>query len=345
MSINSTQYVVMVNHDGYKSTQKFDLTEGECIVIGRSWKNDVVINDEFIDAEHLKLTTDNIGTLYVEDLGSTNGTRIGKRQLKTAVNYPKGMQLGLGDSIISIIDVDTSVTPAVQRDSVYKLSRRFQSIVWYVISTLAAALALVGGSAIYATEQINSQSIVEILAGGAVIALAVACVGGILSMLFRRNTLFGLHYIFYCWAMVLFAALDIIWEIIAFNIDHSFINGILENVVQGGFLFILLYGALSMTTRISRHKKLPLAALVVLAPIVFSYVKTSLMPEHEAWSSYAQAGSVNQPPVFNFNKGTTIESHVENVDKLFAGLIDEVTTGTNEEHHSDTIQISESAED
>lgn len=56
--------------------------------VGRSEENDVVLNDTFVSTQHARLAWNGRGWT-VEDLGSTNGTRVnGKQVRKTAVVKP-----------------------------------------------------------------------------------------------------------------------------------------------------------------------------------------------------------------------------------------------------------------
>ncbi|NCO19074.1 MAG: FHA domain-containing protein, partial [Gammaproteobacteria bacterium] len=43
--------------------------------IGRAFSNDVILNDEHVDAVHAQLEFDGEGRLFIEDLGSVNGIR------------------------------------------------------------------------------------------------------------------------------------------------------------------------------------------------------------------------------------------------------------------------------
>ena len=51
------------------------------IKIGRSPKNDVIINDESVSRFHLELFQDADGNVFITDLGSTNGTTVNGRKL------------------------------------------------------------------------------------------------------------------------------------------------------------------------------------------------------------------------------------------------------------------------
>jgi hypothetical protein len=65
------------------------------LLIGRSARNDITLEDDWISAEHLRLRRSG-GAWLAEDLGSTNGTRLNGRPLKSAARVRAGDVLDLG---------------------------------------------------------------------------------------------------------------------------------------------------------------------------------------------------------------------------------------------------------
>jgi pSer/pThr/pTyr-binding forkhead associated (FHA) protein len=60
--------------------------------IGRSNENDIVLSDTFVSAEHARLYWSGRGWV-VEDLGSTNGTRVNGKPVRRA------MPVKIGDTV------------------------------------------------------------------------------------------------------------------------------------------------------------------------------------------------------------------------------------------------------
>jgi hypothetical protein len=65
------------------------------LLIGRSVRNDIMLEDDWVSAEHLRLRRLQ-GAWLAEDLGSTNGTRLNGRPLKGAARVRAGDVLDLG---------------------------------------------------------------------------------------------------------------------------------------------------------------------------------------------------------------------------------------------------------
>ena len=81
-------------------TQRLNLADGSAL-IGRGWNNDIVIQDRFIDAEHLSLSLDVNGDLCVSDLSSTNGSMVaGKALLNDSCALSLDDEVKLGDTCL-----------------------------------------------------------------------------------------------------------------------------------------------------------------------------------------------------------------------------------------------------
>ena len=73
------------------------------LLIGRSARNDITLEDDWISAEHLRLRRLH-GAWLAEDLGSTNGTRLNGRPLKGAARVRAGDVLDLGRITFKLVE-------------------------------------------------------------------------------------------------------------------------------------------------------------------------------------------------------------------------------------------------
>lgn len=93
----TSQYgsLVIVNpgQTGLQPGKRFPL--GPLNTIGRTMNNDIALNDSFLSSEHALLQWDG-QTWTIEDLESTNGTRLNGREVDqpTALDYGDTIQLG-----------------------------------------------------------------------------------------------------------------------------------------------------------------------------------------------------------------------------------------------------------
>jgi len=65
------------------------------IVVGRGAAADVTIDDEYASDQHAAFDFDG-ETVWVEDLGSTNGTRIGESKVEERTAVPAGTEVLVG---------------------------------------------------------------------------------------------------------------------------------------------------------------------------------------------------------------------------------------------------------
>src|SRR5262249_29699076 len=86
-------------------------------VVGRDRACEIVVSDHRVSKRHFKITRKNEG-VYIEDLSSTNGTRVGNRDLTEVRRLEGGELIGIGDtelifsetgsSILSVVDISST---------------------------------------------------------------------------------------------------------------------------------------------------------------------------------------------------------------------------------------------
>jgi FHA domain len=80
---------------GHEPGTTFDVGEGA--TFGRSNGADIRVDDPFASSAHARIF-DRGGFMYIEDMGSTNGTYLNGRQLKTEERLSMGDTIRIGDS-------------------------------------------------------------------------------------------------------------------------------------------------------------------------------------------------------------------------------------------------------
>jgi Inner membrane component of T3SS, cytoplasmic domain len=85
---------------------------GEAASIGRGYDNDVVIDDPYVAARHLRISRDETGQLIAEDLGSANGIVLdgGKGPL-TRLAIDGGKPFRIGQTLLRVRTSDYAVEP------------------------------------------------------------------------------------------------------------------------------------------------------------------------------------------------------------------------------------------
>jgi pSer/pThr/pTyr-binding forkhead associated (FHA) protein len=79
----------------------FRITDGSIKTIGRATRADFIVDAPLVSRVHCRLTADKSGQLVIEDLGSTNGTRVNGARVTRAV-AKSGDRLGVGQVELSV---------------------------------------------------------------------------------------------------------------------------------------------------------------------------------------------------------------------------------------------------
>jgi FHA domain len=87
--------LVVVAAMGHEPGTTFDVGDGA--VFGRSDGADIRVEDPFASSAHARIF-DRSGSLWLEDMGSTNGTYLNGRQVKAAEPLSMGDTIRIGDS-------------------------------------------------------------------------------------------------------------------------------------------------------------------------------------------------------------------------------------------------------
>jgi len=71
------------------------------ITVGRAPENTVVLDDDYVSGRHARLYPHE-GAWVVEDLGSTNGTYLGKSRLSAPMAIPPGTPVRIGKTLLEL---------------------------------------------------------------------------------------------------------------------------------------------------------------------------------------------------------------------------------------------------
>src|SRR6185436_3914818 len=83
---------------------EFPLRQNREIIIGRSSDLDMVLVEDMVSRKHAKITTTD-DEIYIQDLGSTNGTFVNGEKV-TRSRLQEGDRVLVGTSIIKMVSVD-----------------------------------------------------------------------------------------------------------------------------------------------------------------------------------------------------------------------------------------------
>ncbi|KPI18855.1 FHA domain containing protein [Actinobacteria bacterium OK074] len=76
--------------------------QGQTITLGRAHDSTIVLDDDYASSRHARIYPDRDGQWIVEDLGSTNGTYLGRSRLTTPTPIPLGEPIRIGKTVIEL---------------------------------------------------------------------------------------------------------------------------------------------------------------------------------------------------------------------------------------------------
>jgi hypothetical protein len=157
--------------------------------IGRGYDNDVIVDDPYVAARHLRIFRDETGQLVAEDLGSANGTFLDGGRIRLASLILDGRQpIRIGQTYLRVRDLNHAVEPE-------RLARPQWRILPAVLAVaLAAAILGIDAVKIWLTQVGETRASNYLTPLLSIVALIVIWVGiwALLSRIFSgRSHFFG----------------------------------------------------------------------------------------------------------------------------------------------------------
>jgi len=115
--------------------------------IGRGYDNDVIIDDPYVAAQHLRIFRDESGQLVAEDMGSINGTFLdGSRNPLPHIALDGGHLIRIGQTLLRVREV----SHAVERERVVRPQRQILPVV--LAGMLGAATLAINALKVWLAE-------------------------------------------------------------------------------------------------------------------------------------------------------------------------------------------------
>ncbi len=312
--------VIVVESNNKQHIEKTCLKPGEPITIGRAFQNDVIVDDEYLDANHLEISCDNNEQIIINDMGTRNGTRVRKEKILEPSRYDLGSKITFGESTIVIHDMEELVAPALKHETVHTVARVYSSFGWVLLAAIFAVVGILAESYFVESEQTKSEKLVERLIGNGIVVVGWSLTAGLVGHILRQQAYLKLHFILLCFFIAISPVLIALANIVSFNLDTNLSSAILTDIPMSAGIILLIYGTLSLSTRLNIHKKCGLTGLLAISPIVFSLVTPMLAEDHEKWYNYASVDRVDQVPSLLFREPVTLNGHLTKTERLFAKL-------------------------
>src|ERR1700753_3876922 len=104
--------------------QRFGIASPE-VRIGRGYDNDVIVDDPYVAANHLRVFRDESGSLVAEDIGSANGTFLDEKKRLSRFVIDGKQSIRIGQTYLRVRDINY----AVERERIASPERRISPVV------------------------------------------------------------------------------------------------------------------------------------------------------------------------------------------------------------------------
>ena len=290
--------------------------------VGRAYANAVIVDDRFVDPEHLRLSVDGEGAIVVEDLNTLNGTRLRKsRQRIDRHRIPAGGEavIRVGQTVLRLRGDDFAVRPAASSGTLFEPFGRYMEN-----AAIASVVFVIGfGINIFTFAQaIDKKVIWSDLTGMSLVLLIVfALWTGFWSFLnrlvahsFRFMTHLGISGIASVVLLMLFTAKEYIEFLLSAPLGAQVFGFTGFTVIFS----LLLYAHLSVMVESSGRKRL-LASTLISAGIVGIVLLTHYTYKKE-FSNELHFSSVIKPLGRKWVKTVSPNEFFGDLDKLRARI-------------------------
>jgi hypothetical protein len=198
-------------------TARFRINARE-LSIGRSYDNDVILDDPYVAARHLRVFHDEAGQLMAEDLGSANGMYLDRGRSRLArVAIDGNVPIRVGHTLIRIRET----SHAVESERLVRSASRFVQIAAAVVLGLALlALAAINVWFTQTSEPHLSDYLIPLLT---LVGVGLIWIGmwSLLSRLFSGQSHFLRHVVIAESVALAFWTYNEVTQFLAFSLTWS----------------------------------------------------------------------------------------------------------------------------
>lgn len=240
------------------------------ITIGRSFENDYIVDDHYVDPCHIEVSVSN-DQFVCNDKNSINGLYNRKRKrLNSPYFIEDGGEIFIGKTLLRIGSTRSITTPAVKLAFVESVGEFLASLPVAIVSFSLLLLCAIFEIEISAFDLDEYAYSVIIFIGVSVLLLAgfFAFLGRVL----RHDSRFLLYFSLINGIAILSYLYDFIRPLIFFNLSYVQVDGVIDDLIYSVLFALLLYVALRFATRLRVKGLLIIASIAPLLMLVNVFV-------------------------------------------------------------------------
>lgn len=304
--------------------QRYFTVEGNSVTIGRSYQNDVVLDDAHISPNHLRLDAVEGGWLLT-DLQSLNGVEIVKNPISPSAQIPssdsaavlaEGAEIKVGRARLRIVSDSHPVDAAkvlhhLEKD-VGKLNRLS---IWLPLFLISLAVEI---ASLYSSSYIEWQwkNVFSTILGTQAMLLFLALLWGALGRFLRSESQFLSHYCLILLAGLVYSLASWLIGILGYNAGTEMLVMILSPLNALLILGLLLSANFALATNmLPRQRWISSLGFVMLVIVV------SITGQLSGWgefSPYPDYFSGLEVPALQFTSAESADDFIASFDPIFA---------------------------
>jgi len=286
--------------------------------IGRAWSSDIILQDKYVDPEHLKFTLGDDGVVLVADLATTNGSSsAGKRLHGDPKPYRFGDPIKVGDTTLRVFHPSVGVAPTSLRSGWYLLSEKFNSGLTIVALTLMALAVTILMDWLFSVKPLDVGDLLTSVFGLLVVMIVSILILGFIAKLIKGESGLRSWWVLGCLSIILLNVVSVVLMIVRFNIQNVDFSYWLSVLGFGGLAVWVMVGMFSYMSYLGTGRKWICSFVVVLS--VFALIKSDqwLKEDHELWNSYSDTEQVTLPPALLFKDQVSLDEYQQDAESLF----------------------------
>jgi len=286
------------------------------IRIGRSYQNEIILDDEYVSPSHLSIELSESGQLYAVDLDSTNGVhQMPASKPITRKVIGEEMLLRIGHTLLRIRTPAFHVSPAKENEygftaltQPFNRSSTFLGVlfitgIWLVIETYWNS---------FTTPRLGELVLLPLWFIAAISLWAG--VWALLSKIFMHHHYFKAHVFIACIALLVFSLFGTFREYYAFAFSADLSSDILLWVGFSVVLGAMLWGHLRLCTH-KPSKKIALGTGLVVFTMVGLFGLSWHVTNNPITGALNFHGELKPPP-FQIVKSATLDQFFQEVETM-----------------------------
>jgi Inner membrane component of T3SS, cytoplasmic domain len=225
--------------------------------IGRGMMNDIILDDPFLDAQHLAVECDETGAVTMRDLGSVNGIIDNGSRIAGSLGVLAGTEVRAGRTTFRFHDRDVPVAPAlVDAMPGSTVDRRWAVSTLAKLGVVVATLGVFGFiSWLGTTERSSASSVLGSVFAAAALLLVWAGIWGLSLRGAERRVQLGAHIAVASLAVLALVVYGTVNEWFVFLFPDVAMFSLLFDFAVLCVIAAVVAGHLSIGTSLSRRQR------------------------------------------------------------------------------------------